>query len=392
MKRRERRWLIRGLTGLAVLAALTVDLSRGPDPLEPIRGLWIEDGGRVYSFQAFATARWLSIAGPRMAGDPVARVLAIAAEPLAWQTRPVLWLSSPVLADALGLPAGMTHLSMSALQSQERFGRLLAAALERRRRGETLSQTDRQVLELYGRLAALHEVMQQELRLISPYSPASPQWLPVLEPDGYPADQQIGAKRAWGSLLRAVREGQPQQLEAAGRRFSTIVAGLKVSGLSPPIAVHPSAAGVAFLAAIGILIAAGFHGLRRFFRRIGAPLQLRTAGEPLRERALVNRVQAVCWDHARNPLGYLAPEGSCQITRMLPTLSELSGRAGADTFDGFAGSVEQMICRSCEHMDQATGICSRREHGECCLFRYLPLVYDALEQARPAGIVVGAHE
>jgi len=391
MKPQVRRWATASLAAAAAVTVLMVDLGRAPDPLWEIRALRIEDAGRVRSFEAFAARRWVAIAGPGAVGDPVAAVLAIAADPDSWRRRPAVWLTSPQLRQTLGLPATMSHASAEALQQEERFGHLLARAVTHRVQGEPLSPLEREGLELYGRLALVQELAQQELRLIAAPDPSSSGWLPVLQPDGYPVAQQVSAKRAWSALLGAVHRGQPETMQAASHRFASMMAALGGAGRAHAAPASPiRSIGVLAVVAVALMAAwAYLVAMARVVVMLGrdSPSTLRRGlrhqPQPSARVAasLARRVQAVCWDHARP--GPFDPDTDCQIARRAPVLAGLAARAGSETFGGFAGSVEQVICASCEHMG-ADGRCLRRERGDCCLNRYLPLVYQALEQAEAA--------
>ncbi len=51
-------------------------------------------------------------------------------------------------------------------------------------------------------------------------------------------------------------------------------------------------------------------------------------------------------------------------------------------------AVTERICPQCGNLD-ATGCCPIRARAECCLYRYLPLVLDAIESVQDRQQRVG---
>ncbi len=102
--------------------------------------------------------------------------------------------------------------------------------------------------------------------------------------------------------------------------------------------------------------------------------------EPYR-LAIQRRARSLCWDH---PFGQVTPDqesGTCRISRFLPDLVSLAKAVGPDDVSGFEWNVERAICAGrCGNID-GTGCCPLRAKAGCCLYRNLPLVYDALEHA-----------
>lgn len=100
--------------------------------------------------------------------------------------------------------------------------------------------------------------------------------------------------------------------------------------------------------------------------------------------AIAQQVHAICWDRNLNPQSAVNPEAACRIERFLPQLIGAARTAGAENYPAFEGNVLDAVCRVCGGLD-AQGTCRTRAAGECCLYRYLPLVYDALQrvQAEP---------
>ena len=101
-------------------------------------------------------------------------------------------------------------------------------------------------------------------------------------------------------------------------------------------------------------------------------------------QAIVKRVEALCLDRDLDPASAVLTEITGRLYPLLPELVALANRAGPEHFTAFEAAVKDAICAHCSSQD-ANGVCPRRENGECCLSRYLPLLYSALTSASPTG-------
>lgn len=97
--------------------------------------------------------------------------------------------------------------------------------------------------------------------------------------------------------------------------------------------------------------------------------------------AVAKYVHAVCFDRNLDPDSKVDTEATCRIERFLPQMVQLAKAAGPNNMPGFEAAVEQTICRQCGNLD-ALGVCRVREQAECCLYRYLPLVYEAIHSVK----------
>jgi len=93
--------------------------------------------------------------------------------------------------------------------------------------------------------------------------------------------------------------------------------------------------------------------------------------------AVAKRVHTVCLDRNLDPNSTVETEAGCRIERFLPQLVELAHRVGAKEFAAFEAAFEQTVCIQCGNRD-AQGTCPVRAEAECCLYRYLPLIYEAI--------------
>ncbi len=95
--------------------------------------------------------------------------------------------------------------------------------------------------------------------------------------------------------------------------------------------------------------------------------------------AIATRVHAVCIDRNLDPDSLSQTEAQCLVDRLLPQLVELANAVGPGEPSKFEAVVEHTICGPCGNVD-VFGTCRVREQAACCLYRYLPLVYDALSR------------
>lgn len=95
--------------------------------------------------------------------------------------------------------------------------------------------------------------------------------------------------------------------------------------------------------------------------------------------AIAQGVRAICIDRNLNPRSTVETEANCRIDRFLPQLVELAKAVGPNDLEAFNAAFEKTICLQCGHLD-SFGTCRVREQAECCLYRYLPLLYDAIHR------------
>ena len=102
-------------------------------------------------------------------------------------------------------------------------------------------------------------------------------------------------------------------------------------------------------------------------------------------QAIDRFVRSICMDRNLDPDSTVTTESNCRIDQFLPELVELAKVAGAGRPDTFNALFEETICKRCGQLD-ALGTCPVREQAACCLYRYLPIIYDAIshvEHGRP---------
>ena len=106
-------------------------------------------------------------------------------------------------------------------------------------------------------------------------------------------------------------------------------------------------------------------------------------GNPLQvyRDAITQQVHTVCFDRNLDPTSKVNTEAGCRIERFLPQLVELAKAVGSKDPARFEAVFEERICPQCGNRDER-GICRVQKQAECCLYRYLPLVYEAIHSVR----------
>lgn len=106
----------------------------------------------------------------------------------------------------------------------------------------------------------------------------------------------------------------------------------------------------------------------------------RESAYPTYLKAIRRDVCSICLDQGN--------DGSCGLTNRVcaiqqhwPAITRAVGGVESDRMDGYYGAVESQICRHCSEQD-AEGRCGLRKVGDCAFYSYLPLVVDAVEEAR----------
>ena len=202
----------------AAVLALAAAVPAGADPLETLRSMPVQDGGRVKPLDTFARETARRVTGARAFGsdtvkgrDAVDWMLGLWSSPESWTREPIVRVADAALRAHAGLPADRERFSFEELVANERF---LAAAEEARQvqeAGDTPSPVQDAALRLYGNLSLLAAVIAGDAPKVAAGG-ADGAWLSVRElpPHGEPA-------RAYAALLAAHRAGEAGATAAAAR-------------------------------------------------------------------------------------------------------------------------------------------------------------------------------
>ncbi|MBI4341056.1 MAG: hypothetical protein HY598_02095 [Candidatus Omnitrophica bacterium] len=218
--------------------------------LRMLQDLTIQSNGRFESMDQFSRQTLLFVTGTERFGgrDPVQTVLSMVANPQRWRKVPIILVESSA-ATALGLVDDTRRASWSELMGGDRLPRRVLAAARKQAHRRSLTPAEREVLVIAARCMLLEDLFEQHLYLVSPASqqpsfdslrslrtvPSEAEgrvegphaWAPILAPDDYPAEQQIGVKRSWSTLLTALRRGNPERITEAAARMRLLLHNLR---------------------------------------------------------------------------------------------------------------------------------------------------------------------
>lgn len=102
---------------------------------------------------------------------------------------------------------------------------------------------------------------------------------------------------------------------------------------------------------------------------------------PAYREAVDRRIHAICLDRNLDPCARAHPATSCRVARFLPQLIEIVSEIHSTHLSDYEEAITQRICVLCGNQDDA-GRCPVRDRAECCLYRYLPLVLDTIEEVQ----------
>lgn len=210
-----------------------------PKTLEPLRHLMVQDNNRLISLESFSRDALRRLFGKTrgMAADPLQVMLSMVADPERWQTQPCIRVDRPATRQQLGLDPAARYASFADMMANPLAQRALAEAQQKQQRRQRLSPVEQELLEVSARCLLLRRLFEQELQVVPPALEESKRWLPVLRPDGYITEQQVGIKRCWGTLLHAVRVEDASAITATAERLAGLLKNLHAQhrGLGKPL-------------------------------------------------------------------------------------------------------------------------------------------------------------
>jgi ABC-type transport system involved in cytochrome c biogenesis permease subunit len=228
---------LRRLVLSLLVLVLPKPLLAAPDPLDPLRAIAIQDGGRVKPFDTFAreTARRVTGAKPfgfqRVMGlDPVDWVLSMMADPDRWRKEPgLIRVTHAGLREAANLPAGRDHYSWEELTHHAG----LAAAMEkvhekaRQDREAKLDPIEREVSSLEDTLGTLDGIFTLSGVRMVPH-PTDPRgtWFSLHDLDETDAAPIVTIRTLRDALLRFAKDGDRANVSTAASALSRRLASM----------------------------------------------------------------------------------------------------------------------------------------------------------------------
>jgi len=175
--------VLRGLCAVtAAWTLLAAEAGASTTPVDALRTVAVQDGGRVKPLDTFARESARRITGGRAFGaesvrglDPVEWVVAMMADPERWKDAPIVRVSHAGLRAAVGLSTTRDRYSFRELATHEPFLKAAEAARAKEESGsETpLDPVEREVADLYGNLALMSELFTGEALHVVP-APGDP--------------------------------------------------------------------------------------------------------------------------------------------------------------------------------------------------------------------------
>ena len=203
---------------LPAAAQAQQDRALPPGALKILQRLAIQHNGREKPFDSFAREVLEQVTGSPHVGraHPAETVLNLLAAPDAWQDAPLVYVPFLPLREALGMDRKASHVSYNELVATRKLMRMLPVIVAKQQRDEKLSMLENETMDAFQRFVALSNLFEQKLSLVPPPPDSAERtWRSVLEPQGYPSDQQHAIRGAWTALVTAVRAGTAPQLEGA---------------------------------------------------------------------------------------------------------------------------------------------------------------------------------
>jgi ABC-type transport system involved in cytochrome c biogenesis permease subunit len=172
--------------GVVAATALLATEARADNPVEALRTVAVQDGGRVKPLDTFARESARRITGGRAFGaesvrglEPVEWVVAMMADPERWKDAPIVRVSHAGLRSAVGLSPTRDRYSFRELATHEPFLKA-ADAVRAKEEGDSearLDPVEREVADLYGNLALMSEIFTGEaLHVLPEPGDASAAW------------------------------------------------------------------------------------------------------------------------------------------------------------------------------------------------------------------------
>ena len=207
---------------LALVSA--APLAAGDDPMNALRAMPVQDGGRVKPLDTFARETARRVTGARAFGsdtvagrDAVDWLVGLWASPDTWRAERIVRVADATVRAQAGLPADRERFSFDEIVGSERFSAAAEEARGLQEAGAPLTPAQDGVARLYGNLSLMAAVMAGDAPGMAALGDgegwAAPRALPA---DGAP-------RRAFEALLAAHRTGDRAAAAAAASAFRTTV-------------------------------------------------------------------------------------------------------------------------------------------------------------------------
>jgi hypothetical protein len=92
-----------------------------------------------------------------------------------------------------------------------------------------------------------------------------------------------------------------------------------------------------------------------------------------------------CVDYGQDNMCHSHDPEGCGIFRSLPDLLAIVHDLKSNPIESYTKAVRERICFKCKNSQNTSEKCEVREHADCGLDNYLPLVVEALEAIDPTN-------
>lgn len=232
-----KRFMMSGRSGPPAGTMVSPEALWPPQSIEVLRHLKIQYNGRLSTMDQFARALLTFVTGSDQVDrqDAVQTVFSLLAYPERWRTVPLILVDAVPAREVLGMDPRAGHASFNRLMGGHELPHIMLTIVRKQNRGQPLAPFELELIAVAARCAMLEGLFEQHLYLVSPPSGTKPAetWIPILTPDGYPAEQQIGLKRSWGAFITALRDGYPPSIRRATGQLALVLDNVNRGKLQP---------------------------------------------------------------------------------------------------------------------------------------------------------------
>lgn len=97
--------------------------------------------------------------------------------------------------------------------------------------------------------------------------------------------------------------------------------------------------------------------------------------------ALQERVCVRCIDGKGLGDCRIGQNGFCALKAYLPTIVEVVNAVQSPSILPYEEQLRRKVCSACRYQS-SSGVCSLREHVDCALDRYFPLIVEVIEETQ----------
>ncbi|MBI4342630.1 MAG: cytochrome c biogenesis protein CcsA [Candidatus Omnitrophica bacterium] len=235
LHRRVAAWLVIS-AGLAVCSPRAfAELAVPSEARHAAARIVIQHGGRHKPLDSFAweTLKLITGSAQWQGQRSVDTVVSILADSDRWQAVPLIAVPFVPLREALGMDRHAARISYNDVVASRKLMRMLPPIVQKQQVDEKLTMLENETMDAFQRFAALSALFEHRLELVPPAHVLDRSWLLVLQPEGYPAEQQERIRSAWSAFIAALRGGSQEAITAATVELARTLRELNPSAQPP---------------------------------------------------------------------------------------------------------------------------------------------------------------